>query len=427
MRGALRGLTTRGRSFLAGGIASAVLALLIGQPDIMRVAVLLAALPLAAVWLAARTRYTLACLRRLQPGRVPSGRDSDVVIQLDNLSRLPTGLLLVEDQVPYLLGPRPRFVLDRVEGRGQRFLSYTVHSPVRGRFTVGPLAVRVTDAFGMCELPRSFASRDVLVVTPPVEELPSVALGGEWSGSGESRSRSVASAGEDDVATRDYRHGDDLRRVHWRATARRGELMVRREEQPWQARATVLLDARDAGHLGEGPASSFEWAVSAAASVALHLLRRGYAVRFLTDTGTSLSSGVYDAHGTGSDFEGLLLDSLATVATSPGRDLSEAMRALRRGGGDGLVVAVTGTLTADMVAQLARARHGASAAIAVLLDSRTWLDPGAEPSTTVATHASLLATAGWRVVTAHAGDRLPDLWPQVARGAANPVVAETTS
>ncbi len=94
--------------------------------------------------------------------------------------------------------------------------------------------------------------------------------GGTWGGAGDSLARAAAVSGEDDIATREYRDGDDLRRVHWRSTAKRGELMVRREEQPRQMRATVLLDARARGHRGDGPASSFEWAVSAAASVAVH-------------------------------------------------------------------------------------------------------------------------------------------------------------
>ena len=124
-------------------------------------------------------------------------------------------------------------------------------------------------------------------------------LAGEWTGSGESRSRSLASAGEDDAGTREYRQGDDLRRVHWRSTARLGQLMVRREEQPWQARCTVLLDTRSTAHGGEGPGSSFEWAVSAAASVAVHLVRHGYFVRLVTDTGAAVRRRRPDARRAG--------------------------------------------------------------------------------------------------------------------------------
>ena len=142
-------------------------------------------------------------------------------------------------------------------------MAYTVRADVRGRYEVGPLVVRLTDPFGLCELTRSFPSMDQLTVIPQVVALPSVRLAGEYAGAGESRARSVAVHGEDDAATREYRHGDDLRRVHWRSTARVGELMVRREEQPWESRATVVLDTRATAHRGEGPTASFEWAVSA--------------------------------------------------------------------------------------------------------------------------------------------------------------------
>ena len=84
---------------------------------------------------------------------------------------------------------------------------------------------------------------------------------------------------------REYRRGDDLRRVHWRSSARVGELMVRREEQPWQSRATVFLDNRAGAHRGQGIASSLEAAVSAAASIAVHLSQRGFTVRLVTATG----------------------------------------------------------------------------------------------------------------------------------------------
>ena len=291
VRGALGGLTLRGRGLLAAGVAAAVCAVVLGQRDLMRVAVLLLALPLVAAVVVSRTRYRVASERRVEPLRVSAGQPARVKLRLENVSRLPTGLLLLEDDVPYVLGSRPRFVVDRVEPRGVREISYAVRSDVRGVFSIGPLTVRLTDPFGLCELSRAFTSRARFVVTPHVSQLPAVPLGGEWSGSGDSRSKSIAAAGDDDIATREYRHGDDLRRVHWRSTARLGELMVRREEQPWQSRATVLLDTRKVAHLGDGPASSFEWAVSAAASAAVHLFRRGYAVRLVTDTGAVVGGG----------------------------------------------------------------------------------------------------------------------------------------
>ena len=74
--------------------------------------------------------------------------------------------------------------------------------------------------------------------------LPTIPLTGAWTGSGDNRPRAFATGSAEDVTVREYRRGDDLRRVHWRSSARTGELMVRREEQPWQSRATLFLDNR---------------------------------------------------------------------------------------------------------------------------------------------------------------------------------------
>jgi uncharacterized protein (DUF58 family) len=138
----------------------------LGQRDLLRVGVFLLVLPLVAVAVVARTRYRLACTRRLDPARVEAGANATVRLHLENVSRLPSGVLLMEDALPYALGGRPRFVLDKVEPQGARDVSYPVRSDVRGRYPVGPLSVRMTDPFGLCELQRSFASSDDLVVTP---------------------------------------------------------------------------------------------------------------------------------------------------------------------------------------------------------------------------------------------------------------------
>jgi len=419
LRAALGGLTTRGRAFLAAGIAAAACAIVLGQSDLLRVAVLVIALPLVAVAVVTRTRYRVASERRVEPLRIPAGQSARVRLRIENVSRLPTGLLLLEDEVPYVLGSRPRFVVDRVEPRGVREVAYPIRSDVRGAFVIGPLTVRLTDPFGLVELPRAFTQRARFVVTPNLQELPPMPLGGEWSGSGDSRSRSISAAGDDDIATREYRQGDDLRRVHWRTTARTGELMVRREEQPWQSRATVLLDTRKSAHVGDGPAASFEWAVSAAASAAVHLFRRGYAVRLITDTGAVVGGGSEGELNVG-DVEGLVLDALAMVTPSRNTSLRAAAPALRRGGGDGLLVAVLGSVDTDECTAMARLRHGTTTAIGVLVDVATWSPArsGGRPqrrpeSIRLESSALLLRRSGWRVLTAPAGSSLPALWPQI--------------
>ena len=409
LRASLSGLTTRGRCLLAAGLTLGVTALLLGQRDLLRAGLFLVALPVAAAWLVSRTRYRLTCSRSVDPSRVESGRTATVRIRLDNVSRLPSGVLLMEDALPYTLGGRPRFVLDKIEPRGVRDVSYPVSSDARGRFPVGPLSVRLTDPFGLCELTRSFATQDELVVTPVVSALPPVRLGGDWAGGGDVGARAVSSSGSDDAATREYRHGDDLRRVHWRSTARVGELMVRREEQPFQSRAALLLDGRAAAHRGDGPASSFEWSVSALASIGVALSRAGFGLSLVRESGESLAPAGVPLT------EGLLLDALAVVDTVRTGSLDGAVERVRRGGLGGVLLAVLGAIDLEDAEQLARLRTGSSVCIAVLLDADSWA-PVSPRSREAALRqheqaVTLLTGAGWRVLPVSHGTTLASVWP----------------
>ncbi|QHC21635.1 DUF58 domain-containing protein [Streptomyces sp. GS7] len=422
LRSALGGLTTRGRSFLAAGLAAAVCSYLLGQADLLRVGLLLAVLPLVCVLVLHRTRYRVSGSRTLSPARVSAAAEARVRLRMENLSRLPTGVLMLQDRVPYVLGPRPRFVLDRVEAGGRREVSYRVRSDLRGRYPLGPLQLRLSDPFGMCELTRSFSTSDTLTVVPRVEPLPAVRLTGEAAGYGDGGHRSLALAGEDDVIPRGYRHGDDLRRVHWRSTARYGELMVRREEQPQKARCTVLLDTRAAAHEGSGPDSAFEWAVAGAASVALHLLERGFSVRLLTDTGSSVPGPAGSGGSESADTAGLLLDSLAIVEHSDEEGLAAAYEALR-GGTEGLLIGFFGDLDERQAAVAGRIRRHGSTAIAFVLDGDAWTrDPGgirfSHGQTPVAERLRMLREAGWAALPVEPGASLAGLWQAADRAGA---------
>jgi uncharacterized protein (DUF58 family) len=189
--------------------------------------------------------------------------------------------------------------------------------------------------------------------------------------------------------------------------------MVRREEQPWESRATVLLDTRAFAHRGEGPTGSFEWAVAAAASVSVHLRQAGYRLRLVTEAGADLDAN----EGTG---DGLLLDHLAEVKATGRGDITTLVEQVRRRADGGLIIAVLGLISTAEAAQLAALRTGGTTCIAFLMDSQSWLNVPAEVRAEAerehAAAALGLLQSGWRVVGVKHGDLLPSLWPQAARG-----------
>jgi uncharacterized protein (DUF58 family) len=252
------------------------------------------------------------------------------------------------------------------------------------------------------------ASASTLVVTPAVTALPHTSLAGSWLGEGDARASTAAAAGEDDVVPRAYRDGDELRRVHWRSTARYGELMVRREEQRWRNRAVLFLDTRLGGHGGRGPASSFEYAVSAAASIGVHLAREEMDTEFVTDAGPVTSPG---------SFEDVLLDTLAVIRPSRNSSLGPGLAHLPADT-SGLFIVVAGHLSAAEARQLATARRASGPAMALLLAVSTWAAerPGAVATGETDEASKILTAAGWRVATVTADTPLNVAWDMLNRG-----------
>jgi uncharacterized protein (DUF58 family) len=415
MSAALSALTTRGRAFLSAGIACSVCAIVLGQRDLLRVGLLLLALPAITAVVTSRSRYLLSCAREVTPQRVQVGDPAVVSLTLENPGRVPTGVLLLEDSVPYTLGSRPRFVVDQLRPRWKREMSYQVRSQVRGRFALGPLTVRLTDPFGFVELTRSFRSQATVVVTPTVVPLPRARLYGDWSGAGDDRPRAFAAAGTEDVTVREYRLGDDLRRIHWPSTARTDQLMVRREEQPHQSRATLFVDTRAAAHRGTGPRSSFEYAVSCAASVTCHLGTQGFAMHLLTDSPESTNLSPLRGVGGEAEVE-LILDALAVVTPSRCTDFSGSSGDY---GANGLVIAVLGATSELDVAALRTLQSGATRALAIVLDVAAWAGPGtatAPRSSAAQQRADLLRSSGWSVAVAGPGDRIDAVWQELTSG-----------
>jgi len=334
-----------------------------------------------------------------------------VQLELDNLARLRTGVLLVEDELPHQLGPPARFVVPGMGAGGSVQLAYDITAGGRGRYRVGPAAVRVSDPFGLVEVRTRLAGQHEVVVHPRIEPLSAPWLGADLRSSVSAQRRRLHAEGEEFFTTREYRDGDDLRKVHWRSSARQAKLMIRQEETPWQARALVALDARRSAHRGAGETGSLERTISAAASMALRLARGGYELALLGDDGRLVEPGA-----TG-DPTGPVLDYLACVEPSGLRSLGPMAGQLARRAGEGLLLAVITVPNAEDAAALARCGRCFSRALAVLVRTETWtaLNPRelALADGQAAGTVALLERAGWRTATLARGERLEETWQRL--------------
>jgi uncharacterized protein (DUF58 family) len=410
----LSGLTIRGRCLLAAGAAAGVCALVLDERDLLRVSAFVVALPLLALLLSSSVRFGISARRRVVPARIAVGAEATVELHVTGGGRLPVGGVVLEDNTPYALGGRPRFRLNSLPRHDGAILEYAVSPTLRGIHHIGPVRTRIGDPFGLSEFERELADRSRLVAVPRVFSLTGLPAGSGLGTGEDGTTRLRAGHGEDDVMVRQYRHGDDIRRVHWKSTARRDELMVRVEERPWHGGVTVLLDRRSAAHRGSGARSSVEWAISAVASICLHLHQSGQQVRLVTEDGQVLAGGAGPSDG-GHD-DDAVLDALAAVRTSPQRDLV----ATRDPGSGHELIAVLGETTTAAVAELTKLRPQETRSLALLLDVGAWNGEnggGFDPQQT----ARRLRAAGWTVVVA-GGPRtsIGDVWQQLCRETTTP-------
>lgn len=236
--------TRRGLVLAAAGIVLIVAGAFTGFTDLVRAgifALLLLAISLlvlvAAARASAQVRHTGPRLP-LEPG---DRERVDVVADLSTSARLAGGTL----HEPHTFGgPAPSWPVDGPRLAG----SYVIDAPHRGRFTTGPTRLVVRDPFGLAEIGRDVGPRRELLVWPrsdlTVAPERSRSLVGDTS-----TESALAFGGEVGASVRQYVRGDDMRLVHWPATARRGELIVRQLDPPTDetARARVLGHVDTAG------------------------------------------------------------------------------------------------------------------------------------------------------------------------------------
>jgi uncharacterized protein (DUF58 family) len=381
---------------IAGALGLWFASRIMGGPDLHVVAMGLLVLPgLAAVWLL-RRHGEARVRRRLSATRVFPG--TTVRVALDLHDRSPGGIKLLEDRLPASFGRNTRAV---VVGSGvNRQMSYELLCRARGRYQIGPLRISRTDPFDLIRRGTDVPGTTELVVYPEVEDLRAVRTAAVGTGSGESVSRRLFRTGDEFYTIRGYQLGDDLRRIHWASTARMRRLMIRHDEAARRSSAVILIDSRSAS-VG-GSKSVFERAVSAAASVGVHLARSGFTLQLATPDGVPRVVSRAD-----------LLEALALATPSRTGSLIPALREVAdraRNGAD--VILVTHLPLPPEVNAMSRIHGGTRIAILLPPEDPAALAPGrqAELQAWMQSVRVSLETAGWDVIFLAPTGHLRDVW-----------------
>ncbi len=247
--------------------------------------------------------------RGLSAAEVDLGEAVDAQLVLRNRKQWPAPWLFLEEQVEAGLdveGARCRLV--SLEGGKSDRLRYRLHTTRRGFFRVGPAVVEASEPFGLVRRYRVDAAPEFLTVLPrrlemsgglplghrPVHEVP--------------RRRSLLEDPSRFHGVREYRPGDPLRRIHWRAAARTGKLQIKLFE-PAVLEGILLVIDMEQGAYGEAPAELDgenpleELAITAAASLAELVLAGGQKVGLLSNGGDAAER--YSGQWTGGTFRNL--------------------------------------------------------------------------------------------------------------------------
>jgi uncharacterized protein (DUF58 family) len=363
-------LTARGRLALALGLAVYVLAWAFGADALYPLAVgLVLAVALAWGWVRALDR-PMALHRVAWGSDHVEGNDVSVVLEVEHDGRVGPGALPVVERLSRL--GAFEVVLERVGGT----LSgrYVIPEVPRGRYPVESSTAVLADPFGLERAEIALPGGAALVVYPRLVELEELFSESGSHTQGGRRLLLRRPAGFDLHSVREYQQGESLRRVHWRSTAKRGQLMVKELEDEPRDEVAVVLDASAASVAGVPPDSSFDMQVRAAGSILQTHARRGRRAVLVVNAATRESQSLHAEDGDWRRALELLAAAEPTGQAPAGALLAEgaspAARALD-------VTLVTAELSTTLVERLLQRAQSHRAVSLVYVDAPTFA--GSEP------------------------------------------------
>jgi uncharacterized protein (DUF58 family) len=303
-------MTQRGRLALVLGATTYLAAWAFGSKVLYPVAIgLPVAVLLAWLWTAVANR-PLRITRTLPSGERLEGDDVEVEVRLASERRLLPARWTLRERIGKLGEHSTPLSAD---GHAR----YVLEGLARGRYEFEGSTAVIEDPFGLERVEQPLDSPGALLVYPRLVELDRLfSEGGTRSHDGRQLLLRRPS-GFDLHSVREYEHGDSLRKVHWRSTARRAQLMVKELEDSPRDEAAIVLDADPDAVVGE----SFDVQVRAAGSLLLSHVRRGRRAVLVVNGARAEQQGVRSAE---SDWH-QALDLLAAVEPEPGPPLAAVL------------------------------------------------------------------------------------------------------
>src|SRR5919107_494761 len=300
------------------------------------------------------TRLGLADLEAGYAVNQLSGHVGDrirVTYTLRNTSRIPKPWLEIHNPTSLPAGLPGRAL--SLSGRTER--SWLIKSMLtkRGHFRIEPLQIRTGDPFGFFESSASVGSGINVTVYPRLEPIPLWRLpSANLDGSQAMRERTLQSTPL--VSTvRPWAPGDAFNRIHWKSTARHGDIQVKEFDLEQTADAWIILDLQRGIQAGRGEESTTEAAIRAAASIADKALNENRAVGMTVNAGRT----AYLPADRGGRQHQKVMQLLAAVDADSASPLVETLIAsvgrLRRGM---TAVVVTASLDPSLIRPLASLR-----------------------------------------------------------------------
>lgn len=218
-----------------------------------------------------------------------------VTLEVRNSSVIPIPWLQYSERLPLRLGyTTPHTGAAYIPAHGLQKVHYTVRGSRRGLYALGPLTLTYGDIFGFEDRILRGAGTDQLIVYPRIVPLEQLLLPSR-SPLGALRSRNPLSEDPSRViGVRDYQRGDSIRRIHWPATARHGQLQVKKLEPAMTLQTILLLDLHPESYDSQLGDQYQELAIVAAASFANRLIEMRQAVGLISNGADGGGGGTGD-------------------------------------------------------------------------------------------------------------------------------------